>query len=165
MTQSRMLTTTALMGALVCLMTTFLHLPVPIAQGYVHLGDVAVLLGALLLGRRGAAAAAVGGALADVLSGFLLYAPVTALIKALMALCAGSMTRLDAPLWRTALVFALSGMLMTGGYWLFEWPVYGLVAAVSALAPNLLQGVCSAAIAVSLVPLMRRIAPHLRLSQ
>ena len=55
-------------------------------QGYVHLGDTMVFLGVLMLGkRRGAAAAGLGSALADVLGGFAFWAPWTLVIKSLMA--------------------------------------------------------------------------------
>ena len=57
---------------------------VPSGYGYVNLGDAGVYLCALLLpGGLGALAAGVGAALADLILGWAVYAPVTLLIKGL----------------------------------------------------------------------------------
>ena len=47
-----------LMAAMVCVATSFFKLPVPITQGYIHLGDAFVLVSAAILGPVGVAAAA-----------------------------------------------------------------------------------------------------------
>ena len=63
----------------------------PSLTGYTHIGDSMVFIGAILLGKRkGAVSAAIGMFLADVLSGYLLWSPFTLVIKAIMALIAGS---------------------------------------------------------------------------
>jgi uncharacterized repeat protein (TIGR04002 family) len=81
---------TALLAALVAALT-FVHLPVPIPQlngGYVHVGDSLIYLAACLLPAPWAMlAAALGGSLADLLSGAPLWVPATLVIKACMALC------------------------------------------------------------------------------
>ena len=54
--------------------------------GYINLGDCLVLLGGWLLGPvYGAAAGAIGSLLADIFTGYLAYAPVTLVVKGLMA--------------------------------------------------------------------------------
>jgi len=81
---------TALMICLVLLGTVLFRIPVPMTQGYVHLGDTMIFLGALMLGKRhGAAAAGLGSALADILGGFAFWAPWTLIIKFLMAFVTG----------------------------------------------------------------------------
>ena len=62
-----------MMAALVFVATYFFKLPVSITQGYIHLGDGFILLGAALLGKPAIAAAAVGSMLADLLGGYTLY--------------------------------------------------------------------------------------------
>ena len=72
------------------LLLTLLSIPLPSGYGYVNLGDAGVYLCALLLpGGLGALAAGVGAALADLILGWAVYAPVTLLIKGLTALLAG----------------------------------------------------------------------------
>ena len=81
---------TALMICLVLLGTVFFRIPIPMTQGYVHLGDTMIFLGVLMLGKRhGAAAAGLGSAMADVLGGFAFWAPWTLVIKSLMAFVTG----------------------------------------------------------------------------
>lgn len=79
----------ALAAALIFLVVAFLQIPFPIGQGgYINIGDAFIFLFATLLPLPYAvAAAAVGPALADVASGYAVYAPFTLLIKAAMAFC------------------------------------------------------------------------------
>ena len=80
---------TAMMTCLVLLTTYTFKIPTPF-QGYVHLGDAMIFLSVLILGRKnGAAAAAFGSALADLLGGYVAFAPWTFVIKGLMALVMG----------------------------------------------------------------------------
>ena len=75
---------TALMICLVMVATLSIRIPNPFTQGYVHLGDTMVFLSVLLLGRnRGALAAGLGSGLADVVGGYVAYAPFTLVIKVL----------------------------------------------------------------------------------
>ena len=56
--------------------TMFIRVPLP-SKGYFNFGDVAVVFAGLLLGRQfGAFAGGVGSALADVLGGFAIFAPL-----------------------------------------------------------------------------------------
>ncbi|HKM28998.1 MAG TPA: ECF transporter S component [Anaerovoracaceae bacterium] len=77
---------TALMMCMIILATMFIKVPTPFTQGYVHLGDAMIFLSVLLLGKnRGALAAGLGSAMADVLGGYVAWAPWTFIIKVLMA--------------------------------------------------------------------------------
>ena len=76
----------ALMAALICVATFVVRIPTPL-HGYVNLGDCLVLFAASILSPWYAAlAAGLGSALADLISGYVIYAPATFVIKALMAL-------------------------------------------------------------------------------
>ena len=71
---------TALFAALACVATMVITIPTP-TGGFVHLGDgIALLCGWLLGPLFGGVAAALGGMLADLFSGYPLYAPATFLI-------------------------------------------------------------------------------------
>jgi uncharacterized membrane protein len=81
---------TALMTALVAVMTIVVAVPVPFTNGYVHFGDSMIFLSALVLGwKRAPVAAGLGSAIADVCLGYPYWAPWTLVIKAVMALVAG----------------------------------------------------------------------------
>ena len=83
---------TALMTCLVLLGTILFRIPIPMTQGYVHLGDAMIYIAVLLLGKKqGAAAAALGSSLGDILGGFAFWAPWTFIIKFAMAYIAGSL--------------------------------------------------------------------------
>jgi uncharacterized membrane protein len=78
------------MMALVTVTTIVIAIPVPFTNGYIHPGDSMIFLAVLILGRgRGALAAGVGSALADVLLGYVVWAPFTLVIKGFMAFAAG----------------------------------------------------------------------------
>ena len=82
---------TALMMCLIIAATMFIRIPIPMTQGYVHLGDSMIFLSVLILGKKqGAAAAGLGSALGDVLGGYAFWAPWTFVIKFLMALILGA---------------------------------------------------------------------------
>ena len=81
---------TGLMMGLILVATSLFKVPVPLSQGYVHLGDGMIFLAVLLLGKRnGALAAGLGSALGDLLGGFALWVPFTFVIKFLMAYLMG----------------------------------------------------------------------------
>lgn len=153
----------SLFAAIVCV-CTLISIPLPI--GYFNLGDAAVLLGGWLLGPLlGCIAAAAGSALADVLVGYAIYAPATALIKGLMVLCSFA---IYAPLCKKAkkgatnvLAHSLSAVaaevLMIFGYLLYEGVVlsYG-VGAFASITGNVLQGAFGVAISTVLYAILKK---------
>ena len=89
----RKLVLAALFAALCTVMTLVIQIPSPM-QGYVNLGDCAVLLSAWVLGPvYGGVAAGTGSMLADLFSGYAHYAPGTFLIKLCMAVAAALIFR------------------------------------------------------------------------
>lgn len=153
--QIRRLTMGGVMAALVFVMT---YLPkVPVLSGYVHLGDGAVFLAAMLLGPTGAAAAALGSALADLVGGYMAYLLPTFAIKGAMALLVWKAYRGGAWL-RNAVVFLAAEAIMVGGYFAFEALLYGVPAALGGLFPNAMQGVAGIVLGL----LSSALAPRLK---
>lgn len=115
----RILVQTGLFAALGCVATMVLQVPSP-NGGYMNLGDAVVILGAWLLGPvYGAIAGGVGPAMADLLSGYVMYVPATLMIKAAMAVTAALLYRAFRK--RGLLVCAAAAeILMIAGYWLFD---------------------------------------------
>ena len=73
----------SLLAAMITVATMLLKIPTSL--GYIHLGDGVIFLAAMTLGMPAWMAAGIGSGLADLLAGYGIYAPVTFLIKAAMA--------------------------------------------------------------------------------
>lgn len=79
------LTITAMFTALVTVGTTVIQIPV--GNGYAHFGDSIIYLAACILPAPCALiSASLGAVFADLITGFAIYAPATAIIKALNVL-------------------------------------------------------------------------------
>lgn len=164
---------TALLAALTCVATMVIQIPVVATGGYLHFGDGLVLLCGWILGPwYGALAAGLGSALADILTGYMWYAPATFLIKAAVALVAAwlfsCMTKRKRALWLPCLVSSIPAeLVMALGYFLYEafilaWLMGNatsatVAAAVSTMPANLIQGLSGVAIGTLLMPLLARL--------
>lgn len=74
---------TAVFIALICIATMVIQIPIPL--GYAHLGDCMILLATYLLGPIAAMiASGIGSAMADILTGYAIWAIPTFLIKGIM---------------------------------------------------------------------------------
>jgi uncharacterized membrane protein len=134
--------------AVIALVTLFVRVPLP-SRGYFNFGDVAVVFSGLVLGSLGsgkgvvwgAAAGGIGSAIADIIGGFGMFAPITLIAKgaegAFAALASGRSRSVH---W---LFLALGGAAMVGVYFLIEilLPNIGLQGALSEIVPNLIQAV------------------------
>lgn len=106
-------------AALIFVATAYLP-RIPTALGYIHPGDGFVLIAAACLPFPYAlSAAALGGTLADLMTGYAIYAPATLMIKLLMALCISSRTKKFVSL-RNLIGAATATLINAGGYYLYE---------------------------------------------
>ena len=146
----RKLVLAALMAAMCTIMTMVIQVPSPM-QGYVNLGDCAVLMSAWVLGPLyGGAAAGIGSALADLLSGYAHYVPGTFAIKLVMAVAAALIFRAATKKGLSASSVLLgqivggvvAEVIMVLGYFAYAslWLDKGLAAAAS-IPGNIVQGV------------------------
>ncbi len=151
-TKTRKITTTAVIMALVYVVTIVLVIPVPAIRGaYFNLGDVIIYCSAFILGGPYAAiAAGIGSGLADLTVGSQIYIPATIAIKACMALVVGAMTKKNLRIKRYVLACILAALLMAFGYFGYETILMGIGGAVLTLVPNLIQAGCGAALAIVL---------------
>ena len=153
------LTLAGVLAALVFVMTYVPKVPVPVTGGYVHLGDGAIFLAALLLGPLGIPAAAIGSGLSDILGGYMVYALPTMLIKGVVALIAWKLWK-EGSWVRAVLAFVLAEVAMVAGYFAFEAFMYGAVAAWAAVGPNCIQGIAGVALGLvchGLYPRMKKL--------
>lgn len=144
-TRTHKIVMAALISALCCVATMIIKIPSPL-KGYINLGDCVVLLaGWLLPATYGFLAAGLGSALADVFSGYVIYAPATFVIKGVMAIVAyygfrwlnkklpGTVSRIVSG--------ALAEVIMILGYFIFEGFMYGWAASLVNIPANAVQGI------------------------
>ncbi|MFX1518438.1 MAG: ECF transporter S component [Promethearchaeota archaeon] len=80
----------AIMTALVCVTTLIFQISIPQTQGFFNLGDSAVYISAILFGPIiGAFSGGVGSALADLILGYGLFAPITLVTKGIEGFIVG----------------------------------------------------------------------------
>ena len=140
MNKTKKIVTTSIFSALICVLTMFPRFPVPLTMGgYIHLGDALILLAVYFIGIYAVPAAAIGSALADILSGYFVYAPATFAIKALMALAAYYIFRIKGNQISFLIAAFVAEIVMSAGYFLFEICIYGFTAAVVSLPYNFIQ--------------------------
>lgn len=132
--KTRKIVFAALFASLVCVATMIIQIPSPL-PGYINLGDSAVLLSGVVLGPYGVLAAAVGSCLADVFSGYLVYAPITFVIKGVMAYVMHKFSR------KVVIGAVIAELVMSVGYYIFEGFLYGFAASLVNIPANLIQGV------------------------
>ena len=143
------LTQSALFAALIYIVTCYVKLPT--LNGYVHVGDALIFLASSLLPAPYAiAASAIGGSLGDILGGYFIWVPATAVIKAATAACFSSKKeKIICKRNAIALVFAL--VFCVGGYYLFEATVieHNFISPLAAVVPNIFQIVASAVLYIT----------------
>lgn len=151
----------ALFAALCCVMTMVVRIPTPGTGGYIHPGDAAVILCGIFLDPVTALfAAGIGSAMSDLLGGYFVYVPITFVIKGLIAFLGSHLYRHAIAHGKSAyLAVVLCGVidivLVAGGYFLCELPLYGIGAAAS-IPANLIQGASGLVISSVLYPLLHR---------
>ncbi len=149
----------ALFAALVFVGTQFIKIPLPF--GYFNLGDPFVLLsGYFIGGTYGIAAAAIGSGLADLLSGYVIYAPATIFIKSAMSIlvfviCRRVGRKMSANKYLPFLISAvIAEAVMVTGYYLYDAILYGFAGALVSLPGNLLQGTAAVIVSTILIILL-----------
>ena len=152
---------TALMTSMVCVATMIIKIPSPM-KGYLNIGDCIVLLcGWLLPPGYGFIAAGLGSALADLFSGYVVYAPATFLIKGSMALvayaCFKLMHKKIGKLASYIVGGVLAEMLMVSGYFVFEGILYGFIPSLVNIPANGVQGIAGVVIGTIMIRVFDRL--------
>lgn len=147
----------ALFSALITVATMVIQIPSPM-NGYVNLGDVFVLFAAFALGPvYGTIAAGLGSALADIITGYVIYAPGTMIIKGVMAVVAYfifiSLKKTVKHYIPAAIVAGVvAELIMVLGYFLYACLLMGEgLAAAASIPGNLIQGAVGVVVSTLLV--------------
>ena len=146
----RLLALGGLMAALIFCATYFIKLPIPWAQGYIHIGDGFVFLAAVMLPTPYAVgAAAIGAGLSDLIGGYPLWIPATVGVRIIAVLMLEKGSR-DPLCPRIFLALAGAAAVNVVGYWGYESAViYGnALSGVAAMPFNFAQSAVGAVIFV-----------------
>lgn len=148
------------LAMLIALSTVLTLFPqIPAGNGYVHFGDCIIYLAAIFLGPvSGALVGAIGHALADILSGFAIFAIPTFLIKGLVGFAVGKIVSSRSMTPIRLILAALSALVIVGlGYFLTELFLYGISGALLSLFSTPVQWLMSVAASAVLIPVLQRI--------
>ena len=143
MNKTRKIIRASMFAAVIFVVTALIKIPVP--KGYINLGDAVILISAWILPPSYSfLAASVGSFLSDIVLGYTIYAPVTFLIKGLMALIFYSLYKRLSLKNNNILPFLLGGIVseffMVSGYLIFESFLYGFIPSLINTPINLIQG-------------------------
>jgi len=139
---------TAMFAAIICVTTMIVKIPA--AGGYYHIGDAFIYLAGVCLPFPYALiAAAIGGALADLFSGFAVYMIPTFIIKACIAACfTNKKTRILYT--RNLIAVIIASVITVGGYYLTEAVILSsFIGAAVTLYGNAGQVIASAVIFIT----------------
>ena len=154
----------SLLTALVFIATKFinLRLPVSVNGGLIHMGNTMLFMSAIVFGKnKGAIAGAFGMSLFDILSGWVIWAPFTFIIRGVMGYIVGYTAYLNDKNGNSV-IFNFMGILaasifMIAGYYVTEVILYGnLTAPITSIPGNVIQLVVGAAVAIPLSAALKR---------
>ncbi len=147
------ITYTGIFTAIILIATSVIKFSTGLGEGYIHLGDCFVYLSACILPFPYCLiAGGLGGALADILSGYAIWAIPTMIIKMLNALPFALVCRKyksSKSLSKYTVLMALvSGIITILGYFVTECILYSVASATLSLLGNTIQAVASGIIFV-----------------
>ena len=145
----KLLTLSGLLAAIIFILTAYIH--IPSHNGYTHIGDAFIYLASSMLPMPYAIyASAIGACLADVLSGYAIWAPATIVVKIFVALL---FTNKKEKIICRRNIFALffASIITFIGYYLYEALfISNFVAALLGITGYLTQSVLSGVVFVIL---------------
>ena len=142
------ITYTAIFTAIIILATSTIKFSTGLGEGYIHLGDSMIYLTACLLPFPYCIiAGALGGGLADILSGFAIWSIPTMLIKMLnvlpFAIVCKKLKTNKILCKQTVLMTVVSGVITILGYFVAECILYSVASATLSITGNTIQAVAS----------------------
>jgi len=151
----------AVMVAVVAVLTFAVQIPIPATGGYIHFGDAGVYFAAFAFGPIvGAISGGVGCAIADILSGYAIWAPITLIAHGMQGFLAGYFG------YKKGLVgmivgWAIGSIALILVYFVGEWFVYGLgfAGALAEVGPNFIQMAVGGLLGIPLVLAIRKAYP------
>jgi uncharacterized membrane protein len=154
----------SLLISLVFIATKFINirLPISINGGLVHLGNTMLFISAIVFGKRkGAIAGAFGMGIFDIVSGWVLWAPFTFIIRGVMGYIIGYISwgnnRNGNNNLYNIIAILISGVWMIIGYYLTEAILYGnWIAPITSMPGNVLQIAIGIIIGLPIAKVLKR---------
>ncbi len=136
-------------SALVFVITAYLHIPT--YNGYVHCGDGIIFIAACILPTSYSIVVGVLGAmLADLLTGFAIWAPGSMIIKGLLALLFTCKSK-SIITKRNLIMLFPAALISAVGYCLYEALITGnFIASLSGIPASLVQAIASSIVYVAI---------------
>lgn len=160
---TRRLTFTALLTALTIIFGRFFLIPIPWTHGNVNLCDVAIFIGAMMLGPwAGGFIGGFGAMLLDLISGYAQYAPFSLISHGLEGIVAGLVFKYVRGKWGRLAGVTAGTIVMVLGYFFSDSILYSWATGAAGVFPNLIQGIIGAVVAVLIAsPLEKAVHPVL----
>lgn len=158
---------TSLFAAMICVATMLVQISIPATGGYANLGDGIILISAFLMNPiYSVVAAGLGSVLADLMTGYVAFAPGTLIVKAGIALIAAAIYgKLNC---KNSVGTSLAAMIAAGviaetfmvlGYFFYEAVLLGVgVGATGGILGNIGQGIVGVIVACVVTPVLNRSA-------
>lgn len=139
---------TALFTAMILVATAYIKLP--IAIGYVHAGDIFIILSCFFLPMYLAVpCVAVSSMLADLLAGYVPYMLITLFAKGGLAFfCRLGLYEKQPKLWKMIVFPTVGSLIMVSAYFVFEGFYYGWAAAIANLPAQFIQPAIALPVAI-----------------
>ena len=155
---------TAICLVLVYVFTAVVNIRLPFAPngGLVHLGNVPLIVAAILFGKRtGMIAGGIGMGLFDLLSGWTLWAPFTLVIVGCMGFVVGAITEKRKNMGFIILALIAACAIKIVGYYFAEVVIYGnWVVPFTSIPGNLIQIGVAAVITLIIIKPLQAAAEH-----
>lgn len=144
----KMMCISGIFSAIVFVVTAYLHIPT--YNGYVHCGDGFIFLAACILPTPYAMlVGAIGALLADLLTGFAIWAPGSVVIKALIAMLFSCKAKKIVTV-RNSIMLLPAALISIVGYYLYEALITGsFIVSLSGIPGSAVQAVASSIVFVT----------------
>lgn len=134
-TSSLSISLIGIFAALICVLTMLFAIPIPATQGFINIGDAAVMIAGILFGPIiGGLAGGIGSMFADIFLGYIIYAPATLVIKGLEGFVVGLISNPKKHsskfTYRDVIAVLVGGLIMVFGYFFYELLIFGVPAAL-----------------------------------
>jgi uncharacterized membrane protein len=158
------ITISGLLIALVFIATKFinLRLPISINGGLIHLGNTMLFMAAIVFGKRkGALAGSIGMALFDMVSGWMIWAPFTFVVRGVMGYIIGSISHRGGKngnnlIWNIGAIL-VGGVWMLLGYYITEGILYGnWISPITSIPGNVVQIIAGAILGLPVITAIKR---------
>ncbi len=164
-TNTKEMAITAVFIALTFVFTALLNVQFPATMGgLIHLGNIPLLVAAMLYGKRCAAiCGGVGMAAYDLMSNWAIYAPCTLIDVALMGYVAGLICSKSSKTRTRAIAIIVASIIKVVGYYVYEIFLFkSFIVPLGSVPGNLMQVLVAGAIVMAIITPLEKQVKHVR---